>query len=162
MGFSTRVFVALDLVAPAARVSKVQRVRASSVAVHVAHLYTHRPHLQRKWVEDRLASWIYYFSTESGLRLSQRRSHLQDKTHSYSKTSRIAAPHFPHQGPLLFYCSFFGTRFRSERSYTTSSTSLTLYFNPSLFLLKMSFFRLRIWKPANTSLTNWLMRRGRS
>lgn len=45
---------------------------------------------------------------------------------------------------MFHHYAFFGTRFLNERSYTTSSTSLTLYFSPSLFLLRMSFFRLRI------------------
>jgi hypothetical protein len=67
--------------------------------------------------------------------------------------------------PGVFYCawfSFFGTKFLSDKSYTTSSTSLTLYFSPSLRRRRLSFLRLRIWKPACKSLTNWLMSKGRS
>ena len=54
----------------------------------------------------------------------------------------------------------FGNSPLKLRSYTTSSTSLTRYLMPSLRFLSASFLRLRIWKPACTSLMNWLICRG--
>lgn len=55
-----------------------------------------------------------------------------------------------------------GTRSLSDKSYTTSSTSRTLYLTPSLRLRSASFFRLSSWKPACTSFTKLAMRRGRA
>lgn len=48
----------------------------------------------------------------------------------------------------------FGNRPRRLRSYTTSSTSFTLYLMPSLRFRRESFLRFRIWNPAKTSLMN--------
>ena len=58
--------------------------------------------------------------------------------------------------------SHFGSKPLKLKSYTTSSTSLTRYLMPSLRLRRESFLRLRIWKPACTSLMNWLICRGRA
>jgi hypothetical protein len=78
-----------------------------------------------------------------------------------SSVTKVIHPPFPPHHTRHVY-SFFGSRFLNDKSYTTSSTSFTLYFNPSLRRRRLSFLRLRIWKPACRSLTNWLIWSGRS